>query len=595
MIIMSQSDNQLHPLEIMNSSSSNENVVSNAIRSDSDNQTQRESDHLQKDTNVTKYGLISDAGDNDNHLIVNDDDSVDTVGQTIDPYLHSYVSIPAAQDYSFSWRRLWTFTGPGFLMSIAYLDPGNIESDLQAGTATRYYLLWVLMWSTIMGLIMQRLSARLGVVTGLHLAELCHRRYSFLPRILLWIMVEIAIIGSDMQEVIGTAISLYLLSNGKIPLFIGVLITISDTFTFLFLDKYGLRKLEAFFGFLITIMAITFGYQYYIMKPDELSVLEGLVIPSCHNCDSDTVLKAIGIIGAIIMPHNLYLHSALVKTRRIDRQKKEEVKDANRYVFIESAIALGTSLLINIAVTSVFAQGLYGKTNSQINKICQNSTVPDKVFPNTNDHVEINIYKAGIFLGCTFGMEALYIWAIGIFASGQSSTMTGTYSGQFVMEGFLNLHWSRWKRVLLTRTIAIIPTLLIAFQSMSQLTRMNDLLNALMSLQLPFALFPVLTFTSSRKVMGEFANGPLTKLLVTILSVIVISINLYFVYDYVHNHVVSHILVYTFLFLFFIFYILFVLFLCGSYLAVLGFEFVYNIPYFGPWFKESDYNEYRYS
>lgn len=194
--------------------------------------------------------------------------------------------------------------------------------------------------------------------------------------------------------------------------------------------------------------------------------------------------------------------------------------------------------------------------------------------------------------------------------------MTGTYSGQFVMEGFLNLHWSRWKRVLLTRTIAIIPTLLIAFQSMSQLTRMNDLLNALMSLQLPFALFPVLTFTSSRKVMGEFANGPLTKLLVTILSVIVISINLYFVYDYVHNHVVSHILVYTFLFLFFIFYILFVLFLvsliiivffvnvsndflfyfqCGSYLAVLGFEFVYNIPYFGPWFKESDYNEYRYS
>ncbi|OTF83546.1 hypothetical protein BLA29_008400 [Euroglyphus maynei] len=154
--------------------------------------------------------------------------------------------------------------------------------------------------------------------------------------------------------------------------------------------------------------------------------------------------------------------------------------------------------------------------------------------------------------------------------------MTGTYSGQFAMEGFLNLHWSRWKRVLLTRTIAIIPTLLIAFQSMSQLTRMNDLLNALMSLQLPFALFPVLTFTSSRKVMGDFANGRFTKLLATILSVIVISINLYFVYDYVHNHVVSHIL-------------------CGTYMAVLGFDFVYNVPYFGPWFKESDYNEYRYS
>lgn len=157
------------------------------------------------------------------------------------------------EKYAFSWRRLWTFTGPGFLMSIAYLDPGNIESDLQSGTATKYTLLWVLLWSTIMGLLMQRLAARLGVVTGLHLAEVCYRRYSTLPRLLLWIMIEIAIIGSDMQEVIGTAISLYLLSNGKIPLYIGVLITIMDTFTFLFLDKYGLRKLEAFFGFLMYV------------------------------------------------------------------------------------------------------------------------------------------------------------------------------------------------------------------------------------------------------------------------------------------------------------------------------------------------------
>lgn len=166
-------------------------------------------------------------------------------------------------------------------------------------------------------------------------------------------------------------------------------------------------------------MAVTFGYQYYIMKPDELSVVEGLVIPTCHNCDSDTVLKAIGIIGAIIMPHNLYLHSALVKSRKIDRTKKEEVKDANRYVFIESTIALGTSLLINIAVTSVFAQGLYGKTNADIHAVCQNQTIFSNVFPNSTTAVDVNIYKAGVFLGCTFGMQALYIWAIGIFASGQ--------------------------------------------------------------------------------------------------------------------------------------------------------------------------------
>ncbi|KPM06396.1 Malvolio/Nramp-like protein [Sarcoptes scabiei] len=577
-----------------------------ANQEQNDTKKNSEVSRLKEKSDAIKYGLF-DAHSNQN---IQDNDDVATIDPNIEPYFQSYLSIPHAENvrflinlcliyfdcekYAFSWRRLWTFTGPGFLMSIAYLDPGNIESDLQSGTATKYTLLWVLLWSTIMGLLMQRLAARLGVVTGLHLAEVCYRRYSTLPRLLLWIMIEIAIIGSDMQEVIGTAISLYLLSNGKIPLYIGVLITIMDTFTFLFLDKYGLRKLEAFFGFLITIMAVTFGYQYYIMKPEILGVAEGLLIPSCHKCDSDTVLKAIGIIGAIIMPHNLYLHSALVKSRRIDREKREEVKDANRYVFIESAIALGTSLLINIAVTAVFAHGLYEKNNRQIHDICLHSDVPDKVFPNNTLPVDVNIYKAGIFLGCTFGMHALYIWAIGIFASGQSSTMTGTYSGQFAMEGFLNLHWCRWKRVLLTRTIAIIPTVLIAFQSMSDLTTMNDLLNALMSLQLPFALFPVLTFTSSRKVMGDFVNGPWTKLLASLLSVIVIVINLYFVYDYTSKHLISHFLIYVLLITFFTFYIIFVLFLTGSYLSVLGFEWINGIPYLGKYFRESDYNEYRY-
>lgn len=215
--------------------------------------------------------------------------------------------------YNFSWRKLWAFTGPGFLMSIAYLDPGNIESDLQSGTVARYHLLWILMWSTICGLFIQILAARVGTVTGLHLAELCHRKFPIIPRVLLWIMSEIAIIGSDMQEVIGTAISLYLLSNGKIPLYGGVLITICDTFTFLLLDKYGLRKLEAFFGALITVMAVTFGYEFFKVGPETSQVGLGLVIPWCSNCKPKALLQAVGIIGAIIMPHNLYLHSALVK------------------------------------------------------------------------------------------------------------------------------------------------------------------------------------------------------------------------------------------------------------------------------------------
>ena len=166
-------------------------------------------------------------------------------------------------------------------------------------------------------------------------------------------------------------------------------------------------------------MAATFGYQYYIMKPNELAVIEGLVVPTCTDCTIDQWSKSISIIGAIIMPHNLYLHSALVKTRRIDRNKKEEVKDANRYVFIESAIALGTSLIINIAVTAVFAHGLFQKTNDDIRQQCANTSIADGVFPDNKSLVDINLYKAGVYLGCTFGMSALYIWAVGIFASGQ--------------------------------------------------------------------------------------------------------------------------------------------------------------------------------
>ncbi|KAF1515742.1 Natural resistance-associated macrophage protein 2, partial [Eudyptula albosignata] len=409
----------------------------------------------------------------------------------------------------FSFRKLWAFTGPGFLMSIAYLDPGNIESDLQSGAVAGFKLLWVLMLATIIGLLLQRLAARLGVVTGLHLAEVCHRQYQKVPRIILWLMVELAIIGSDMQEVIGSAIAINLLSVGKIPLWGGVLITIADTFVFLFLDKYGLRKLEAFFGFLITIMALTFGYEYITVKPDQEKLLKGLFVPYCQNCGTPQLEQAVGIVGAVIMPHNMYLHSALVKSRQVNRANKREVREANKYFFIESCIALFVSFIINIFVVTVFAEAFFEKTNADVSGVCVNASSPhSSLFPNNNQTLEVDIYKGGVVLGCYFGPAALYIWAIGILAAGQSSTMTGTYSGQFVMEGFLNLRWSRFARVLLTRSIAITPTLFVAiFQDVEHLTGMNDFLNVLMSLQLPFALIPVLTFTSLPSVMNDFANG----------------------------------------------------------------------------------------
>uniref|UniRef100_A0A3P8NP91 Solute carrier family 11 member 2 n=1 Tax=Astatotilapia calliptera TaxID=8154 RepID=A0A3P8NP91_ASTCA len=453
-------------------------------------------------------------------------------------YFEERVPIPDSENQLFSFRKLWAFTGPGFLMSIAYLDPGNIESDLQSGAAAGFKLLWVLLVSTIIGLLLQRLAARLGVVTGMHLAEVCNRQYSTVPRIILWLMVELAIIGSDMQEVIGCAIALNLLSVGRIPLWGGVLITITDTFVFLFLDKYGLRKLEAFFGFLITIMALSFGYEYVLVKPDQGELLKGMFVPYCAGCGPVQLEQAVGIVGAVIMPHNIYLHSALVKSREVDRKNKKEVKEANKYFFIESAIALFVSFLINVFVVAVFAQAFYSKSNMDVVSV-------HDLFPLNNNTLEVDIYKGGIVLGCFFGPAALYIWAIGILAAGQSSTMTGTYSGQFVMEGFLNLRWSRFARVLLTRSIAITPTLLVAiFQDVHHLTGMNDFLNVLQSLQLPFALIPILTFTSLKSIMNDFANGLGWKISGGILILGVCAINIYFVIVYVTalNSVVLYVL-----------------------------------------------------
>ncbi|XP_034393741.1 natural resistance-associated macrophage protein 2-like isoform X1 [Cyclopterus lumpus] len=435
----------------------------------------------------------------------------------------------------FSFRKLWAFTGPGFLMSIAYLDPGNIESDLQSGAKAGFKLLWVLLAATIIGLLLQRLAARLGVVTGMHLAEVCNRQYRTVPRIILWLMVELAIIGSDMQEVIGCAIAFNLLSSGRIPLWAGVLITIIDTFVFLFLDKYGLRKLEAFFGVLISVMAITFGYEYVTVSPDQGELLKGMFMPYCEGCGPVQLSQAVGIVGAVIMPHNIYLHSALVKSREVDRSNRKEVREANKYFFIEATIALFISFLINVFVVAVFAEAFYGRTNQEVYSVCNQTGSPhSSIFPLNNATLEVNLYRGGVVLGCFFGPAALYIWAVGILAAGQSSTMTGTYSGQFVMEGFLNLRWSRFARVFLTRSIAITPTLLVAiFQDVQHLTGMNDFLNVLQSVQLPFALIPILTFTSLPSLMHEFANGLVFKIGGGLVILIVCGINMYFVVVFV--------------------------------------------------------------
>ncbi|GBN11111.1 Protein Malvolio [Araneus ventricosus] len=335
-------------------------------------------------------------------------------------------------------------------------------------------------------------------------------------------------------------------------------------------------------------MAATFGYEYFSALPPQDQVVEGLLVPWCSHCNSKALVQAVGIVGAVIMPHNLYLHSALVKSREIDRTNKNKVKEANFYFFIESGIALLISLVINIFVVAVFAKGLFGKTNAYVYDLCisKNSTYSD-VFPNDNSTLEVDIFRAGVFLGCEYGNIPLYIWAIGILAAGQSSTMTGTYSGQFVMEGFLNLKWARWMRVLLTRCIAIAPTLFITIYSdIQNLTQMNDYLNALMSLQLPFALFPTLIFTSSKRVMGDFQNGITNKIIITLLGFTVFGINIYFVGQTAKENLPDHWAVYLALALFILFYVCFISYLVLCFLYVLGFQRVAGIPFIGSYVVE---------
>nr|XP_024648453.1 natural resistance-associated macrophage protein 1 [Macaca nemestrina] len=413
-------------------------------------------------------------------------------------YLSEKIPIPDTKPGTFSLRKLWAFTGPGFLMSIAFLDPGNIESDLQAGAVAGFKLLWVLLWATLLGLLCQRLAARLGVVTGKDLGEVCHLYYPKVPRTLLWLTIELAIVGSDMQEVIGTAIAFNLLSAGRIPLWGGVLITIVDTFFFLFLDNYGLRKLEAFFGLLITIMALTFGYEYVVARPDQGALLRGLLLPSCPGCGHPELLQAVGIVGAIIMPHNIYLHSALVKSREIDRTRRVDIREANMYFLIEATIALSVSFIINLFVMAVFGQAFYQQTNQAAVR---------HTFP------------------CTWTTEDL--------SSGIPSPVYSPPRSSPLPQGFLRLRWSRFARVLLTRSCAILPTVLVAvFRDLRDLSGLNDLLNVLQSLLLPFAVLPILTFTSMPALMQEFANGPLSKVVTSSIMVLVCAINLYFVVSY---------------------------------------------------------------
>ena len=419
------------------------------------------------------------------------------------PEVHSSVRISRSPVY---WRRLLGFLGPGFLISVGYMDPGNWATDIAGGSRFGYTLLFVIMASNLMAILLQSLSLKLGVATERDLAQLCNESYSRWVSFGLWIGAEIAIAACDLAEVIGSAIALNLLFH--IPLFYGVLITSLDVLLILLMQRWGFRYVEALVITLIGTIIALFGVQVFLSRPEYWPVFKNLIVPSASIfTNPDMLYIAIGMLGATVMPHNLYLHSSIVQSRRYKRTpegKREAIFMAN----VDSALALMIALFVNAAILVVAAA----------------------VF-NRSGHFEVaaiqDAYKLLSPLVGAAGASTLF--AIALLASGQNSSITGTLAGQVVMEGFIHIKVAPWLRRLITRTLAIIPTIIVVAITGERGTEKLLLLSqVILSLQLSFAVVPLVIFTGSRKKMGQFVNGRWLQGLAWFTAALIAGLNAWF-------------------------------------------------------------------
>jgi manganese transport protein len=395
---------------------------------------------------------------------------------------HASVRIPAGGSF---WRKLVAFTGPGYIVAVGYMDPGNWATDLAGGSRYGYALLWIVVASSLMAMLLQALSARLGIVTGRDLAQACREHYPRPIRLALWLLAEIAIIACDLAEVVGTAIALQLLFGLALP--IGVCLTSINVIVAILLERRGFRKLEALIGGLMMTVALALLGELILSRPDVGSIAGGLVPSADIVRDPNMLFIATGIIGATVMPHNLYLHSAVVQTRRYPRDPSGQ-REAVRFATLDSMIALGAAMLINAAIL----------------------ILAGSVFHPAGRAVE-DIAEAYHLLSPMLGVGAAsLLFAIALLASGQNSTLTGTLAGQVVMEGFTDLRMPLWARRALSRAIAIVPAMLIAiYYGNAGTARLLITSQVVLTLQLPFAIVPLILLTASRRVMGEFVNSRL--------------------------------------------------------------------------------------
>jgi manganese transport protein len=383
------------------------------------------------------------------------------------------------------WRRALGFLGPGFLISVGYMDPGNWATDLQAGSRYGYSLLFAIMASNLLAILLQSLALKLGIATGRDLAQACRESYSKPVSVALWIIAEVAIAACDLAEVIGSAIALQLLFH--IPLLVGVLITSLDVLVILLLEHRGFRYLEALVMVLIGTIAVLFGIEIVLSRPEWAPIFYHLLVPQ-RAMITDPLMLYIGIsiLGATVMPHNLYLHSSIVQSRSYPRTETGK-REAIRFASLDSAIALMMALLVNAAILIVAAA----------------------VFHRNGHHEVAEIGDAYRLLTPLLGFAgASTIFALALLASGQNSTITGTLAGQVVMEGFLEIRLPGWLRRLITRLLAIIPAVIVtALYGSDGTGRLLVLSQVILSMQLSFAVFPLVAFTSDRKRMGSFVNA----------------------------------------------------------------------------------------
>ena len=418
-----------------------------------------------------------------------------------------YGSIQVPKNGSFS-KKLWAFTGPGLMVAVGYMDPGNWATDIAGGAKFGYTLISVILISNIFAMLLQHLSLKLGIATGRDLAQACRHAYSKPVAITLWVLCEIAIAACDLAEVIGSAIAINLLFG--LPLSVGVVITVLDVLVLLYFQGKGFRTLESIVAGLIFMIFCCFGYEIFVSQPS-IKEIFGNILPKPEILTNPEMLYvAIGILGATVMPHNLYLHSSIVQTRNFEKNS-EGKRSAIFFATIDSNLSLSIAFFINAAILIISAATFHHTGNQNVADINDAYHLLDPV---------LGVKFAGIF------------FAVALLASGQNSTLTGTLAGQIVMEGFLNLRLKPWLRRLITRLIAVIPALIVTILYGERGTgELLVLSQVILSLQLSFAVVPLILFTNDKIQMGEFVNSTFMKICSWIVAIIIIVLNGYLLWD----------------------------------------------------------------